>query len=114
MVYDNVEQKTQADMMARPSIEEVVAERVYQEGVWAEHNRSNLLCLDEYIGVALRYLGGSTISYRNAGEDKRKMLIKAAAVILQAVDHIDNGNLVLGRAHEVEGSRYLAAQTQGT
>lgn len=92
----------------RNSIKEVIEEREYQEKIWEEHNKSNLLCLDEYIGVSLRYLGGATISYRNAEEDKRKMLIKAAAVILQAVDHIDNKNLILKEAHEVEGTRYMA------
>jgi hypothetical protein len=58
---------------------------------WDEKNQG--LNLDQYIGIALAYVGRATCSYRNAPAEKRSMLVKAAAVLLQTIDRIDDGAL---------------------
>lgn len=69
---------------------DIALERQRQiEGGWDEKNRG--LVLDQYIGIATAYVGRATCSYRNAPEKKREMLVKAAAVLAQAIDRIDEG-----------------------
>lgn len=73
---------------------DVLAEREKQRvGGWDEKNEG--LVLDQYNGITLRYLGGATASYRNDPAEKREMLVKAAAVILQTIERIDEGKLDL-------------------
>lgn len=69
---------------------DVLAERSRQrEQQWDSKNAG--LVLDQYIGISLAYTGRATCSYRNSPAQKREMLVKAAAVLLQTIDAIDNG-----------------------
>lgn len=87
------------------SIQDVTAERVTQIENWDASNAKAGFCLDNYIGIAQHYIGGATCSYHNDArggvedveQHKRTNLIKAAAVLLQAVDRIDDGTLQPGR-----------------
>jgi hypothetical protein len=60
---------------------------------WDHKNVEAGLSLDQYIGVAMAYVGRATCASRNDPKLKRDMLMKAAAVILQAMDRIDEGVL---------------------
>jgi len=85
----------------QPAIQDVVAERAYQTHRWDEHNSTHVQpSIDSYLGLATTYLGTASCSYRNVQSNpeetlahKRSGLIKAAAVLLQAVNHIDEGRL---------------------
>lgn len=78
----------------RPSFQDCIAERQKQLNHWDDENVHRGYNLDGYIALALTYLGMATSSYRNDGMDeKRSSLIKAAALILQAVDRIDDQTL---------------------
>lgn len=71
-------------------VQDVLGERAYQIFRWDESNASHLNSIDEYIGLCITYLGGATCSYRNSDNDKREYLVKAAAILLQTINHIDN------------------------
>jgi hypothetical protein len=72
----------------------VLRERDAQRSAgWDEINKQYVL--DQYVGVTLRYLGETTVSYRNNDAEKRTNLIKAAAVLLQAADRVDDGSLAV-------------------
>ncbi len=74
--------------------DDVLAERKRQiDNGWDEKNRG--LSLDQYLGIAAAYTGRATCSYRNEPETKRDMIMKAAAVLLQTLDRIDDGSLDL-------------------
>lgn len=78
----------------RMSIEDILAERYKQINAgWDEKNKG--LNIDQYIGIAIAYIGRATCSYRNVPSEKREMLMKAAAVLAQAIDRIDDGSLDL-------------------
>ena len=81
-------------LIDQPAIRDVIAERAYQTVRWDEHNSTHIEpSIDSYIGLAVTYMGGASCSYRNNDNDKREMLMKAAAILLQAVNHIDEGRL---------------------
>jgi hypothetical protein len=76
----------------RNSTKDVIAERQRQiDGGWDEKNTG--LNLDQYLGIAAAYTGRATASYRNDPSEKREMIMKAAAVLLQTLDRIDDGSL---------------------
>lgn len=82
--------------------QDVLDERQHQiDAGWDARNRG--LNLDQYIGIALAYVGRATCSYRNKPEEKRDMLKKATAVFLQTIDRIDDGSLSLDIPFNVEG-----------
>jgi hypothetical protein len=85
------------ELMQRPSVRDAVLERAQQiSDGWDAKNTQLGLRPDEYIGVAMAYLGRATCGSRNADLDKRTMLIKAAAVLLQLVDRIDDDTVAFG------------------
>lgn len=73
----------------KQSIKDVIAERVKQDKVWGDFNSEAGYNVDEYIGIALHYIGNATMSYHNPSNLKRVNLIKAAAVLLQIIDRVD-------------------------
>jgi hypothetical protein len=79
----------------QPGVIDMIDERAYQLFRWDETNSTHIKAhVDSYIALALGYLGRATPTpYRNEFHNTRNMLVKSAAVILQAVNHIDEKRL---------------------
>lgn len=83
------------DLDGNQGVVDVLVERTSQiENDWDERNKG--LVLDQYLGISIAYLGRATCSYRNDPAAKRAMIVKAAAMLLQTIDRIDDGSLDLG------------------
>lgn len=99
-IPDAEKREIEREVVVRPSIVDVINERVGQVKFWDDKNASVGFNLDNFIGIAIYYIGRATCSYHNDVDDrtkhKRTNLIKAAAVLLQAVDRIDDGTLQEG------------------